>query len=115
MLGYEKKGDAIVEMVNQRPFSAVDAEHFLCKAWIVAKSTLGCSRLSSHPKQSSAHTHPSPIIHRKADEVIETVMSKIEDAYCLSRETSEDDITLPEFCRLPEEEEFSDLMEEAFP
>jgi hypothetical protein len=104
ILGYEKECNSVVQLVNRRPFSPVDAEHFLCKAWIVAKSTYGCTRLSKYPKLTSAHTHPSPTIHCIADDVIETVMTTIESAYMSLNASSEDAIKLPELCQFPEEE-----------
>jgi hypothetical protein len=92
-------------MTNRRPFSAVDAEHFLCKAWIVTKSTFGGSRLSKNPKLSNSHTHPSPVLHRTADESLERIMTKIEEMYLSNLALFPDKFTLPELIRLPEEKE----------
>jgi hypothetical protein len=83
VLGVEKNGDDILNVVNTRPFSAVDAEHFLCKAWIITKSTFGSSNLSNYPQLCSAHTHPSPVLHAIDNAMIGRAMVSIKDAFYL--------------------------------
>jgi hypothetical protein len=104
VLGYEKEINAVMSMANRRPFSAVDAEHFLCKAWILTKSTFGGSRLSKRPKLSSCHTHPSPVLHRVEDKSLERIMARIEKTYLSNVALFPDEFRLPELIRLPEEE-----------
>jgi hypothetical protein len=76
VMGYDKEKNTVLSMANHCPFSAVDAEHFLCKAWIVTKSTFGGSHLSKKPKLSNSHTHPLPVIHRLADQSLEEIHEK---------------------------------------
>jgi hypothetical protein len=44
ILGYRRVTDAdkplVLNVVNGRPFNSTDAEHFLCKCWLIAKYTL---------------------------------------------------------------------------
>ena len=58
ILGYKRLDGVVVSVVNLRPFNATDAEHFLCKAWVVAKHTFGHYRDSAYPFFSKAHCHP---------------------------------------------------------
>jgi hypothetical protein len=101
ILGYTKQRCTIQNVVNGRPFTVVDAEHFLCKAWLVASSAFGSARLSNYPKLCNAHMHPSPIIHALADTVIDAAMDSIQAAYCLCNEKNSKKLILPEFIRLP--------------
>jgi hypothetical protein len=104
ILGYTKERCTVLNVVNGRPFTVVDAEHFLCKAWLVASSCFGSARLSNYPRLCNAHTHPSPIIHAMADTVIDCAMDSIEAAYCLCTSTNSQRLVLPEFIRLPGDE-----------
>jgi hypothetical protein len=102
----EKNGDVVQNIVIGRPFSGVDAEHFLCKAWIVAKSTFGNSRLSKYPRLCNAHTHPSPVIHAIREKVTDDAMKKIEIAYWACRSLPDSaGLAIPKLCLLPGEED----------
>ena len=62
MLGYRriKKTDSmVINKVNGRPFSATDAEHFLCKAWVIAKYTLPNNTMAEGSKSTQPHC-PQP-------------------------------------------------------
>jgi hypothetical protein len=100
VLGYDKVDNVVLNVVNKRPFSGVDAEHFLCKAWIIARLTFGNSQLSSYPNQCSAHTHPSRVLHEMADDEISNHMQGIERAYTSCMEGDVATIILPELCKL---------------
>jgi hypothetical protein len=103
VLGYERNGDDILNVVNARLFSAVDAEHFLCKAWIITKLTFGSSNLSDYPHLCSAHTHPSPVLHAIDNAMIGQAMVSIEDAFYSCNSNSTHALKLPECCKLYEE------------
>jgi hypothetical protein len=101
ILGWMISHGNVLNVVNQRPFGAVDSEHFLCKAWLIAKLTFGHSRISKYPKQCNNHTHPSRVLHMLEDAIILETMTQIENVY-LNLLTC-GCIQLPEFCRLPGE------------
>jgi hypothetical protein len=100
VLGLKKLGGDVVNIVNERPFSDVDAEHYLCKAWLIAKLTFGHNRIAKYPKQCNNHTHPSPVIHRLSVNAIDECMKTIEDAYMNLISNHIQKITLPDFCIL---------------
>jgi hypothetical protein len=104
ILGYRKADNEVENIVNGRPFSGVDAEHFLCKAWIVAKSTFGNSRLSKYPRLCNAHTHPSPVIHAIGEKVTENAMEAMETAFWSCSLSHDAGLVLPKLCLLPGEE-----------
>jgi hypothetical protein len=104
ILGYTIQNGTVVNMVNGRPFSKVDSEHFLCKAWIMAKFTFGHNRISKYPKQCNNYTHPSPVIHNlQLIYGINETMNSIENAYIAIISDKHELLVLPEFCRLPKE------------
>jgi hypothetical protein len=100
VLGYDKEDNVGKNIVNKRPFSAVDSEHFLCKAWLIAKLTFGNSQLSTYPKQCSAHTHPSCVLHAMPSDEIDIHMLAIESAYTTCMEGDRAALILPELCKL---------------
>jgi hypothetical protein len=101
VLGYYKVDNVVLNVVNKRPFSCVDAEHFLCKAWIISRLTFGNSQLSTtYPKQCSAHTHPSRVLHNLADDEMSNHMQEIERAYTSCMERDGATLILPELCKL---------------
>ena len=56
--GYKRDGEGIVvNLVNGRPFNASDAEHFLCKAWMIGKLTLAHYN-TKFPRPTRPHCHP---------------------------------------------------------
>jgi hypothetical protein len=106
ILGFGKTDDAVHNIVNGRPFSGVDAEHFLCKAWIVASSTFGNSRLSKYPRLCNAHTHPSPVIHAIGEKVTDDAMKQMEIDYWACRSLPDSGgLIIPKLCLMPGEEE----------
>jgi hypothetical protein len=106
VLGYQKIDDrtGVVNIVNGRPFCAVDAEHFLCKAWLIAKSTFANSLVSNHRKFCNAHTHPSTVLHQRKDSQIETIMDRIEQSFkrCIAEDQAR--MVPPELCRMKGED-----------
>jgi hypothetical protein len=105
MMGYKKVGGLVLNLVNERPFSETDAEHFLCKGWLIAKLTFGHYRNSKYPLQSKSFTHPSPTLHSLPDMVIEKTMHVMETTFLSGLQShSIQACQLPEFCRLPGEE-----------
>ena len=62
ILGYRRVTDAdkplVLNVVNGRPFNSTDAEHFLCKCWLIAKYTLPHYTASVQPLSSKPHCHP---------------------------------------------------------
>ena len=76
----------VVSLTNKRPFNASNAEHFLCKAWIIAKYTMGHYRDTLHPLPWKPHCHPSPIFqHHNGwvdnDELVMKTMQTIVDEF----------------------------------
>jgi hypothetical protein len=71
----------VTNRVNGRNFNSTDAEHFLCKAWLNAKITFGNYRIIQYPKQCNSFTHPSPVLHRMNNDIINHVMKEMEQAY----------------------------------
>jgi hypothetical protein len=106
ILGYQKFDGQVLNIVNKRPFSSVDSEHFLCKAWLIAKLTFGHNRICKYPRQCNNHTHPSPTIHTLEITAIDDTMKIIEDTYktVIAGKTDLTMIMLPDFCILPGEE-----------
>jgi hypothetical protein len=99
VLGYKKqRQNNVVNLVNGRHFSAVDAEHFLCKSWIIAKSNLG--QISEYPWQSNHYTHPNPVIHCIGDAKISNIMLDIESEYMNLVSAKFVPLCLPEICRM---------------
>jgi hypothetical protein len=104
-MGHKKVGGLVINLVNERPFSETDAEHFLCKGWLIAKLTFGHYRNSKYPLQSKSFTHPSPTLHSLPDMVIEKTMHVMESTFLSGLQShSIQACQLPEFCRLPGEE-----------
>jgi hypothetical protein len=104
VLGYNKIGVQVNNIVNNRPFNAVDAEHFLCKAWLITKLTFVPSYISKYPRLCNAHTHPSRVLHGLCDDYVSMIMKSIGDAYmrCNSDQSSLC-MKLPELCKVPGE------------
>ena len=97
-------GDNLVRnKVNGRPFNATDAEHFLCKLWVIAKYTLPAYRISRQPMATKPHCHPVNLRCReyKADNLLKTIMSDILEEGCPHSMCA---MKPPEFCLLPDEQ-----------
>ena len=63
VLGFRRAVEAtpssmLRNVVNGRSFNYTDAEHFLCKAWIIAKYTFPQNSASVQPQASKPHCHP---------------------------------------------------------
>ena len=57
--GYERNSDnVVVNKVNGLPFNVTDAEHWLCKAWVIVKKTFNHYRNSMYPVPLEPHYHP---------------------------------------------------------
>jgi hypothetical protein len=84
--------------VNDLPFSYVDAEHFLCKGWILVKKTFGSYRNSKYPNSLEAHLHPikwpddPKVEYIATDEDISKIMQMIADqlVQCRCMEANEE-------------------------
>ena len=50
--------DKVCNIINGRIFDATDAEHFLCKGWVITKLTFGHYRNSKYPRSAKPHCHP---------------------------------------------------------
>lgn len=74
-------------MVNDLCFSATDAEHWLCKGWIIIKKTFNHYRNSKYPTPLEPHLHPIKwpsvqIAHDiMSDETIDSIMERIVSMY----------------------------------
>jgi hypothetical protein len=69
-----------------------------------AKITFGNYRVIQFPKQCNSFTHPSPVLHRLNDAIIEKIMKEIELAYVRCKENKgTQGLQLPDFCMLPGE------------
>ena len=102
--GYKRKGDKVVNMVNGLLFTAIDAEHWLCKGWIVIKKTFNHYRNSKYPTPLEPHYHPikwpgtGTPENITSDEVVDRVMMGITQQFngCIGRtQVSGDTFTLP--------------------
>ena len=96
-------GNVVRNKMNGRPFNATDAEHFLCKLWVIAKYTLPAYRISRQPMATKPHCHPVNLRGREyeADPLLNTIMSDIIKEGC---PYSMNETKPPEFCLLPGEQ-----------
>jgi hypothetical protein len=104
MLGYRrnKKTDSkVVNKVNGRPISATDAEHFLCKAWVIAKYTLPNNTMAERSKSTQPHCHPANIRGQKFRQLQN--IADIMDCIVTMKDTLPSQINCPEFCKMPNE------------
>jgi hypothetical protein len=106
LMGFQTINGVVRNMVNGQQFSGVDAEHFLCKAWVIAKHTMGPYRNSqSDPTQCNCYTHPLHTLHQYEDVITQEVMSSIEACFQNMAEgvSCDADLVLPDFCYMPGE------------
>ena len=100
---YKKTGkDKVVRnKVNDRPFNVTDAEHFLCKLWVISKYTLPAYCISNQSEATKPHCHPVNLRgqENQKDPLLRGIMSSIVGTY----ENKMKQITAPEFCLLPNE------------
>jgi hypothetical protein len=102
VMGYERSGDLVLNMINGREFTEVDAEHFCCKIWLMAKLAMPHSLTTAYPKQCSAHTHPSLTLHKITHGgVVDDVMNRMELAFLLCHASQGQNMVpfiVPDFC-----------------
>lgn len=94
--GYKRDGEGIVvNLVNGRPFNASDAEHFLCKAWMIGKLTLAHYN-TKFPRPTRPHCHPVKLTKDENPECTEVdiVMLGITAAFQAQRKL----LKTPNFC-----------------
>ena len=57
--GYKQNSkNVVVNKVNGLPFNVTDAEHWLCKSWVIVKKTFNHYRNSMYPVPLEPHYHP---------------------------------------------------------
>jgi len=97
LAGYQcdKETKTVRNTMNDRPFNATDAEHFLCKGWIDAKLTLGHYRNARRPQAAKPHCHPSDVECSWLKTIMEAIVLKYAKT-CRGLDT-------PDFCILPGE------------
>ena len=105
MMGYEtwasRSKREVRNKVNGRPFSATDAEHFLCKLWVISKYTLPAYSTAIQPTATKPHCHPINLRGRKNSP--DPIVSEIMASMLRGNEQSRKEMTAPPFCLLPNE------------
>jgi hypothetical protein len=106
MLGYKKRvfkgSTTVTNMVNGRPFNASDAEHFLCKVWLIAKYTTPHYCSSKQPVGTKPHCHPMKLKNWKMIcPQINMCMERALELYKKNRSS----IKVPAFCLMSNEEQ----------
>ena len=100
MTGYQRIGvkSEVCNKVNGRPFNATDAEHFLCKMWVITKYTLPAYTNARQPKLTKPHCHPVNLRGRESKPcpLLEEIMTDILQGYKKGRQ----DLEAPAFCLL---------------
>ena len=105
MMGYKRiqhrESTVVFNQVNGRPFSATDVEHFLCKAWLIAKYTLPNYSTAKQPRSTKPHCHPINLRGEKlsASTGINTIMEGIA---CMST-SNQNILEFPRFCMMNNE------------
>ena len=87
--------------VNGRPFSATDAEHFLCKLRVMSKYTLPAYSTAIQAIATKPHCHPVYLRGRESSP--DPMVSEIMASMLRANEQSRKEITAPPFCLLPNE------------
>jgi hypothetical protein len=102
ILGYRRVGDVapivmLRNVVNGRPFNYTDAEHFLCKGWIIAKYTFPQNTASVQPISSRPHCHPIKIVDSVTFQLpnVTAIMNDIIDSFEAMSDRGYD---TPQFC-----------------
>ena len=77
----------VVNKVNGLPFNVTDAEHWLCKSWVIVKKTFNHYRNSMYPVPLEPHYHPikwpkhdTPTTIT-SDIVVDKIMEEITDKF----------------------------------
>lgn len=88
MGGYEHNKDGVVvNALNGLPFDCIDAEHWLCKAWIAIKKTFNHYRNSLVPWPLDPSYHPIRLPYNVdekdvwCDQEIQMIMENIVTAF----------------------------------
>ena len=104
MMGYSGNDSGkllVVNKVNGRPFNATDAEHFLCKLWVISKYTLPANSYATQAKATKPHCHP---VYWRGKElpIVDSVDSIMNDIITLHEQVGLEN-EIPDFCLLPNE------------
>ena len=109
ILGYRRVRDVnpivmLRNVVNGRPFNYTDAEHFLCKGWIIAKYTFPQNTASVQPISSRPHCHPIKIVDSVTFQLpyVTAIMNDIIDSFEAMSDRGYD---TPQFCLMAGETE----------
>ena len=99
-MGYKKSknGKGVINMVNERPFCASDAEHFLCKVWMIGKLTLAHYSSSKYPRPTNTHCHP--VKHIKDVDPTCAEVDKVMESIRAAFKTQRSNLKTPNFCLL---------------
>ena len=104
MMGYARNDHchgSVINKVNQRPFSATDAEHFLCKAWVIAKYTLPNYNTAKQPRSTKPHCHP---VNLRGEQMTASMDVNVIMEGIVSLSTSKQNmLKAPSFCLMPNE------------
>ena len=107
--GYERRPGThkVFNIVNGRHFNATDAEHFLCKGWVLTKLTFGHYRNSKYPKSAKPHCHPErpsdDSTGPTAKDPMYTLMKGIVENYELWTSHKKTFFQVPQLCLMPGE------------
>ena len=103
MMGYSVNhtDHLVANIVNGRPFNATNAEHFLCKLWVISKYTLPANSYASQAKATKPHCHPVNLrgVEFPSNPTIDSIMGDIVSIYDQMGMEEEP----PDFCLLPNE------------
>ena len=105
--GYHRDGKGMVlNRVNGLPFGLTDAEHWLCKSWVLARKTFNHYRNSLYPIPLQPFYHPIrfrgagvPDSIRK-DKVMDTIMKEVTDSF--EQFAVEENCQSKKFLKLPQ-------------
>ena len=78
--GYRRMNkNLVVNKVNGLPFGVIDAEHWLCKSWVITRKTFNHYRNSLYPVPLQPYYHPIRYRGENVPDSItrDTVMDKI--------------------------------------
>lgn len=105
ILGYKRCHNKLINVVNGRAFNSTDAEHFLCKFWVMIKYTFSHNRQSIRPIMANSYTHPHPGIGPESTSYSSTLLREIHSSF-LNMVKSYDHIPpLPDVCMCPGEKQ----------
>ena len=96
---------SVTNKVNGRPFNATDAEHFLCKAWLIMKSTMANYNNAKQPVCTKPHCHPARRTTSTIQKVcpqLDMIMNRIVELYA-EEKVQRRDIRAPSFCLMTDD------------